>query len=59
VTSGIKNMMVGVTKGFEYKMRMVYSHFPINVSIENEGKVLLLFSLHSLATWDSCCSVVV
>ena len=39
VTSGIKNMIVGVTKGFEYKMRMVYSHFPINVSIENSGKV--------------------
>jgi ribosomal protein L6P/L9E len=43
VTSAIKNMMIGVTKGFEYKMRMVYSHFPINVSIENSGKVLPSF----------------
>merc|ERR1711935_912879 len=35
---GIKNMIVGVTKGYEYKMRMVYAHFPMGVSIENEGK---------------------
>jgi len=37
-TSHIKNMMVGVTKGFLYKMRMVYAHFPIGVTVENEGK---------------------
>jgi large subunit ribosomal protein L9e len=26
-------MIVGVTRGFLYKMRFVYSHFPINVSL--------------------------
>ena len=31
--SHIDNMMVGVTVGFSYKMRFVYSHFPINVSM--------------------------
>ncbi|KAL2221389.1 60S ribosomal protein L9-B [Thermoascus aurantiacus ATCC 26904] len=30
----INNMIIGVTKGFRYKMRYVYAHFPINVNIE-------------------------
>mmetsp|Transcript_8261 Transcript_8261/g.15250 ORF Transcript_8261/g.15250 Transcript_8261/m.15250 type:complete len:202 (-) Transcript_8261:70-675(-) len=33
VCSHIENMIVGVQRGFCYKMRFVYSHFPINVSI--------------------------
>lgn len=33
VTSHIDNMIIGVTRGFLYKMRFVYSHFPINVSL--------------------------
>merc|ERR1712085_91615 len=40
VTSAISNMMTGVTKGYEYKMRMVYAHFPINISIKDDGKVV-------------------
>jgi large subunit ribosomal protein L9e len=32
-TSQISNMITGVTKGYRYKMRMVYAHFPINVDI--------------------------
>merc|ERR1719231_218185 len=32
----ITNMIIGVTKGFKYKMRFVYSHFPINVAITNK-----------------------
>lgn len=30
-------MIKGVTKGFEYKMRFVYAHFPINVNVTNDG----------------------
>lgn len=30
----IKNMLKGVTKGFEYKMKTVFSHFPIKTSVE-------------------------
>ena len=31
-------MIVGVTKGFKYKMRYVYAHFPINVNVEKNGE---------------------
>ena len=30
-------MITGVTKGYEYKMRLVYAHFPINTAIEDKG----------------------
>lgn len=40
VTSHIKNMIGGVTKGFVYSLRIVYSHFPITVKIEKD-KVLI------------------
>merc|ERR1712146_31489 len=33
---GIENMITGVTKGFKYKMRFVYAHFPINVTVTNK-----------------------
>ncbi|QOU21874.1 60S ribosomal protein L9B [Brettanomyces bruxellensis] len=36
VRSLITNMITGVTVGFLYKMRFVYAHFPINVSIVEE-----------------------
>lgn len=34
VKSLVENMITGVTKGYKYKMRYVYAHFPINVNIE-------------------------
>jgi len=37
-TSQIANMITGVTKGYLYKMRMVYAHFPIAIGIEDNGK---------------------
>lgn len=33
VCSHIQNLITGVTKGFLYKMRFVYAHFPINVTL--------------------------
>mmetsp|Transcript_13785 Transcript_13785/g.34641 ORF Transcript_13785/g.34641 Transcript_13785/m.34641 type:complete len:198 (-) Transcript_13785:91-684(-) len=32
VCSHVENMIIGVTRGYLYKMRFVYSHFPINVT---------------------------
>ncbi|CAJ1429194.1 unnamed protein product [Effrenium voratum] len=40
VCSHISNLFEGVTKKFEYKMRLVYAHFPINVNIINGGKTI-------------------
>lgn len=32
-------MIIGVTKGFKYKMRFCYAHFPINVTcVKDSGK---------------------
>ncbi|KAK9724158.1 hypothetical protein RND81_05G052700 [Saponaria officinalis] len=35
--SHVENLITGVTKGYRYKMRMVYAHFPINASITNSN----------------------
>jgi large subunit ribosomal protein L9e len=40
VTSHIQNLFTGVSKGFEYKLRLVYAHFPININIANEGALV-------------------
>lgn len=33
ICSHIQNMFTGVKQGFNYKLRFVYSHFPINVTL--------------------------
>jgi len=38
--SHLKNMITGISKGYEYKMKMVYSHFPIQ--LKTEGNQLLI-----------------
>ena len=38
VKSLIANLITGVTKGYKYKLRYVYAHFPINVNVvEKDG----------------------
>ncbi|MBN1538984.1 MAG: 50S ribosomal protein L6 [Candidatus Thermoplasmatota archaeon] len=39
-TAHVKNMVNGVTKGFHYRMRIIYSHFPIKTSVK--GKELVI-----------------
>ncbi|MHC1570626.1 MAG: 50S ribosomal protein L6 [Methermicoccaceae archaeon] len=38
--SHIKNMIEGVSKGYKYELKMVYSHFPIQLSVE-DGRVVI------------------
>jgi large subunit ribosomal protein L6 len=38
----VKNMIRGVTKGFTYKLKIVYAHFPVTVKVlDREKKVLI------------------
>eukprot|EP01001_Neometanema_parovale_P011924 NODE_8184_length_718_cov_79.082353_g7932_i0.p1 GENE.NODE_8184_length_718_cov_79.082353_g7932_i0~~NODE_8184_length_718_cov_79.082353_g7932_i0.p1 ORF type:complete len:193 (+),score=35.81 NODE_8184_length_718_cov_79.082353_g7932_i0:85-663(+) len=37
ICTHVHNMAVGVTKGYRYKMRFAYAHFPINVNINEDG----------------------
>jgi len=34
VSSHIQNMIIGVSKGFTYKLKIVFSHFPISVKVK-------------------------
>ncbi len=36
----IKNMIKGVTEGFTYKMKIVYSHFPIKASVKGNEFII-------------------
>ncbi|KAJ4842485.1 60S ribosomal protein L9 [Turnera subulata] len=38
--SHVGNLITGVTKGYRYKMRFVYAHFPINASITNNNTAI-------------------
>jgi large subunit ribosomal protein L6 len=40
IHSHIKNMISGVQKGFTYKLKIVFSHFPISVKVQ--GKTVLI-----------------
>jgi len=37
VSSHIQNMIMGVTRGFTYKLKIVFSHFPISVKIKEKA----------------------
>merc|ERR1711982_220613 len=42
VCSHISNLFDGVSKKYEYRMRLVYAHFPINATIVSGGAILEL-----------------
>ncbi len=36
----IKNMITGVTQGFTYKMKIISSHFPMNVKVQGDQVII-------------------
>lgn len=43
VVAHIRNMLIGVQHGYEYEMKIVYSHFPITVEIKEETVIIKNF----------------
>jgi large subunit ribosomal protein L6 len=44
VESHIKNMITGVTKGYTYKLKIVFSHFPITVKLQDRAVLIENFT---------------
>jgi len=42
IASKIKNMIVGVQKGYRYKMRVVYAHFPMEISVNKDRGIVVI-----------------
>ncbi len=40
IKSHINNMFTGVTHGYSYKMKVVYAHFPLNISLKGSEVVI-------------------
>lgn len=36
IAAHLKNMMLGVTKGYKYEMKIIYTHFPITVAVKDK-----------------------
>lgn len=43
IVAHIKNMITGATKGFTYRLRIVYSHFPVTVKVEGKNVLVQNF----------------
>ena len=40
IKAHIQNMIKGVTKGFEYKLKVVYAHFPVTVKVSGDKVII-------------------
>lgn len=40
IKSHIKNMIVGVERGYTYKMKIVYAHFPLTVKVNGDNVII-------------------
>ncbi|MCE4598954.1 MAG: 50S ribosomal protein L6 [Desulfurococcales archaeon] len=43
IASHINNMITGVTKGFRYKLKIIYSHFPMKVELNGDKLIISNF----------------
>ncbi len=43
VIAHVRNMMLGVRLGYEYELKIVYSHFPITVEVQDKTMVIKNF----------------
>jgi len=44
IYSHIQNMITGVTKGYNYKMKIVFSHFPISAKVQDKAVLIENFT---------------
>ncbi len=44
IYSHIQNMICGVTKGYSYKLKIVFSHFPITVKVQDKTVIIENFT---------------
>lgn len=40
IAAHIRNMIYGVVKGYRYKLKIIYSHFPISVVVDESNRVV-------------------
>jgi len=43
VAAHVKNMITGVMKGFRYKLKIIYSHFPITANVKDDKVIITNF----------------
>ncbi|MGC9059283.1 MAG: 50S ribosomal protein L6 [Candidatus Aenigmatarchaeota archaeon] len=43
IAAHIRNMIEGVTKGYVYKLKIIYSHFPVTVKVEKDRVIIQNF----------------
>jgi len=42
IASHIKNMITGVTRGYRYKMKIVYAHYPMEIKVDEKNRLVII-----------------
>lgn len=40
IKAHIRNMIIGVTKGYRYKLKIIFSHFPVSVKVQGDKIII-------------------